>query len=68
MIICFNYKLLFFYRNNLAKSVFFILQVINIIFKVSFKDYNISHANELKQLIELQAILIHLVAISKNSQ
>lgn len=54
--------------NNLAKSVFFILQVINIIFKVSFKDYNISHANELKQLIELQAILIHLVAISKNSQ
>lgn len=57
-----------FYRNNLARSAFFILQVINAIFKLSFKDKNISHAIELKQLIELQAILTHLVAISKNKQ
>jgi len=44
------------------------LQVICIIFKASFKDHNISHAIELKQLIQLQAILIHLVSITKNEQ
>jgi len=52
----------------LAKSAFFMLQVISIIFKVSFKDYNISHGIELKQLIQLQAILIQLVSISKSKQ
>lgn len=62
------YKNWLFYRNNLAKSAFFILQVINVIFNVSFKDYNISRTIELKQLIKLQAILIHLVSISKNKQ
>lgn len=57
-----------FYRNNLAKSAFFILQIISIILKVSFKNYNISHQTELKHLIELQAILINAIAISKNKQ
>lgn len=53
------------FRDNLAKTAFFILQVISIIFKISFKDYKISHT-ELKQLIKLQAILINTIATSTN--
>lgn len=57
-----------FCRVNLAKTAFFILQVVSMIFKGSFKDHNNSHQTELKQLIELQAILINAIAISKNKQ
>lgn len=58
----------FIFRDNLAKTAFFILQVISIIFKASFKDYKNKNVTELKQLIELQAILINAIAISKNKQ
>lgn len=57
-----------FYRDNLAKTAFFTLQVVSIILKISFKDFNSLHKIELKQLIELQAILINAIALSKNKQ
>lgn len=56
------------YRDNLAKTAFFTLQIISIIFKVSFKDYSVSHVTEFKQLIELQAVLLNAIALSKNKQ
>ncbi|XP_050428073.1 eIF-2-alpha kinase activator GCN1 isoform X2 [Adelges cooleyi] len=53
--------------NNLAKSAYFMLLIVSIIVKTAFKEFNIQHKTEIKQLIESQALLVNAIALSKNT-
>lgn len=43
------------------------LLIVSIIVKTAFKEFNIQHKTEIKQLIESQALLVNAIALSKNT-